>query len=262
MKYISLLFQSLLSIALIEQAGAAIYENDFSTTGFTTETAGADWTVSSGAYQNVFTGNNATSSASVVVEGINGTSFTMSSRFTVNSFNPGTTTAASTLGFGLMGSDATFSGPYYLADFGYGYDSGATTKGGLRILALGDSTGFTTSSTANNFDGNTTNLAIQEDVTYTLMLTGTYNGSGHLDLSLGLFDSTGTTQFGTSATATDLTPLLGTNFGYRNRNGSNSSTASNLNASFDNFAVIPEPSSLALLFIALTPLIWLRRGKV
>jgi MYXO-CTERM domain-containing protein len=177
----------------------------------------------------------------------------MSSQFVVNSFNPGTSPAASTLGFGLLGLDSGFTGTlvsnaYYLADFGYGYSSSGSPKGGLRILALGDTSGFTSSSTSNNFNGNTTNLAIVVGTTYTLKLTGTYGVGGELDLSFGLFDSTGTTQYGNSATGTDTSPLVGTNFGYRNRNGSNSGTAASLNASFDNFSVanVPEPSSALL----------------
>ncbi|WFB36177.1 PEP-CTERM sorting domain-containing protein [Kiritimatiellota bacterium B12222] len=253
MKILPLVFQSILSVALLGHARAAMYQNDFSTTGFTTENDSGDWTVSAGAYQDVYTGNNTVSSASVEIVGVNGTSFTMSSQFTINSYNPGTTSSASTLGFGLMGADSDFGGgssgtAYYLADFGYAYGTSASTKGGLRILALGDASGFTSTATSNNFDGNTANLAVTEDETYTLKLTGTYNGSGHLELSFGLFDSTGTTQFGSSATAIDTTPLLGTHFGYRNRTASNSSSATNLNASFDNFSVatIPEPSTVVL----------------
>ncbi len=210
--------------------------------------------MSGGGYQNAFTGDDTASSASVSVAGVAGTSFTMSTQFTVNTVNP-PTGSVSTIGFGALGGDAVFSASslanaYYLADFGYAYAMNAAggDKGRLRILALGDTQiGYSATNTGGNFNGNTTNLAIQTGVTYTLRLTGTYSG-GSLSMSLGLFDAAGTTQIGTSATATDATPLTGSNFGIRNRNSSNSSGTSSLNATFDNFSVtnIPEPSTALL----------------
>lgn len=236
--------------------GAAVfpYSNDFSGTGantaFTTETTDAEWSVTGGVYQYTYTNTTITPSrSSLQVTGMAGLDFTMETQFTVSSVGS-VNSNGETLGFGLFGSDATFAGTnsgtaYYLADFQY---ANSVTPGNLRIIALGDTTGATGTQVSVDANPSVSTLAVVLDTTYTLRLTGTYSGTT-LNMTLGLFDAAGTTQIGTSATATDTSVLTGTNFGYRNRAGIGGGTVS---VAFDNFSVttatIPEPSSSEMVF--------------
>jgi hypothetical protein len=178
-----------------------------------------------------------------------GNPFTLETQFTVQQTGNINTNGA-TLGFGLFASSSTFSSTgnsYYLADFVYGHSTG-TDVGRLRIVALGDTSGFTGNTVATNgaADANAAaNLSITTGTTYTLRLEGSYVGST-LTMTFGLFDAAGTTQIGTSATASDTSPLTGTNFGYRNRIGLGGGTSI---IDFDNYSItaIPEPSTYALL---------------
>jgi len=81
--------------------------------------------------------------------------------------------------------------------------------------------------------------------TYTLTLKGWYTGLGTLNMEFTLTDPNLATAV---ITATDPTPLIGTNFGFRTRTGS-SVTATNTVTQFDNFSisVVPEPSAIVLL---------------
>jgi hypothetical protein len=213
-------------------------------------------------YRSNYSTSETASSASIPVAGIAGTNFTITTQFTVASASTApVNTGVNTIGFGALGGNATFSGDtapnaYYLAD--YSYTGGPTATPGdigrLRILSLGDTSGFTATNSLNNLDGATTGFAIQKDVTYTLKLTGTYTGST-LNLALGLFDAAGTTQIGTSATAIDTSPLVGSNFGYRERTG----TTTTLDVSYDNFSVVPEPSAALLAGVTGLGLIGIRR---
>lgn len=241
------------SLALGAVSARADTFNDFSGTGantaFTTETTNAEWALNSGAYRNTFSNTAITpSSASVPTTGVAGNSFTLESQFTVQQTGTINNNGA-TLGFGFFASSSTFSttaNSYYLADLVYGHSSG-TDVGRLRIVALGDTSGFTGNTVATNgladADVSSTS-AITVGTTYTLRLQGTYAGNGTLSMTFGLFDAAGTTQIGTSASAIDLTPLAGTHFGYRNRIGLGGGTSI---IDFDNFAVstIPEPSAFA-----------------
>lgn len=265
----SLRFASLAFVVVAPLSAATFpYTNDFSGTGantaFTTETTDAEWTVSGGVYQYTYTNTTITPSrASLPVTGITGENFTMETQFTVSSIGS-VNSNGQTLGFGLFGSDATFAGSgastsYYLADFQY---ANSSTPGNLRIIALGDTTGTTGTNTSVDANGSDSTLAVVLGTTYTLRLTGTYSGST-LNMTLGLFDAAGTTQIGTSATATDTSVLAGTNFGYRNRAGIGGGTVS---VAFDNFslttAAIPEPASaLAFGCAALLTAAGLRRGS-
>lgn len=246
------------------------YSNDFSGTGantaFTTETTDAEWSVTGGVYQYTYTNTTITPSrASLQVTGVAGADFTMETQFTVSSVGS-VNSNGETLGFGLFGSDATFAGTnsgtaYYLADFQY---ANSATPGNLRIIALGDTAGATGTQVSVDANPSVSTLAVVLDTTYTLRLTGTYSGTT-LNMTLGLFDAAGTTQIGTSATATDTSVLTGTNFGYRNRAGIGGGTVS---VAFDNFSVttatIPEPSSSVMAFgcaalVAATALVKKRR---
>jgi hypothetical protein len=113
---------------------------------------------------------------------------------------------------------------------------------------------------ANTSSVDASKLAVVLGTTYTLRLSATYSGSA-LHMTLGLFDATGTTQIGSSATASDTSLLSGTNFGFRNRIGLSGGAAT---IDFDNFSVtstaIPEPSSaLPMGCLALFGAVGLRR---
>lgn len=242
-------------------SGAAVipYTNNFSGTGTNvalTESPDADWTVSGGSY--VFSSTStaiAPSVASISLINAAGVNFTMETQFTVSSIGS-VNSNGQTLGFGVLGATSGFGGAsgssYYLADWQV---ANTSSPGNLRILALGDTTGFTNTSVSVDANLGASNLAINLDTTYTLRLTGVYVG-GTLNLTLGVYDSTGTTQIGTSATASDTSPLTGTNFGYRNRIGIGGGT---FNASFDNLSVVPEPTAVGLLAVGGTLVMAFRR---
>jgi|GEM_PF-4352916 len=231
------------------------YTNDFSgagaNTAFTSETTDAEWARNGGAYRNTYSNSTITpSSASLSITGVAGSAFTMETQFTVQQTGSLNANGA-TIGMGLFSLSSTFAGTnssssYYLADLVYGHSSGFDV-GRLRIVALGSSTDYTSVNGLAD-DNASANLAITVGATYTLRLQGTYAENGSLSMTLGLFDVAGTSQVGTSATATDLTPLTGTNFGYRNRIGIGGGISL---IDFDNLNVapsaIPEPSAFALL---------------
>ena len=234
----------------------AIYSNDFSGTGSntdfpseTTTTSGSltqTWTVTGGVYRHTNTlTSNVPSSASLPITTAAARSFTVETQFLVSSTGTVNAGFADTLGFGLFGLDPAFTGTtasnaYYLADFNYAHGTTATLEGGLRILSLGDSAGFVAGPTGLGDDNAGSNiLAVALGTTYTLRLQVVYVGPS-VNMTLGLFDASGTTQIGTSATASDTSPLTGTNFGYRNRIPMAGGTAS---MDFDNYLITPEPST-------------------
>ncbi len=238
-------------------AATVLYMNDFSGTGgnlaFTTETTDAEWALNGGAYRNTYSKSNSTAStAALSVGGVVGNSFTMESQFTVTQAGNFNVNGA-TLGFGFFASSPTFSttsNSFYLADFQYGNSTSNTANVGLlRILSLGDDSDFSAVNASADGDIGTSNLAVSVGTTYTLRLIGTYEGET-LNMSFGLWDAAGTSQIGTSATATDLTPLTGTNFGYRNRIGQGGGTSI---IDYDNYSItasvsaVPEPSAFAFL---------------
>ncbi len=208
-----------------------------------------------GVYKNTYGQTNSTPTTnSISVTGVAGNSFTLETQFTVQQIGT-LNTNGTTLGFGLFASSAAFSttsgNSLYLADFSFANaTSSSTDVGRLRILAQGDTSGFTGNTLATNglADANSTfnYLAIEAGTTYTLRLQGSIIGST-LNMTLGLFDATGTTQIGTSATASDTSPLAGEFFGYRNRISQGGSSTI---IDFDNYSVtsaIPEPATYALL---------------
>jgi hypothetical protein len=171
------------------------------------------------------------STASEPITGIGASDFVVSTRFKLNSV-AGTGNNI-TVGFGVLATSSTYASTggdsLYLVDWGiFG-----GTPGTLRILAQGDTSGFTAvnSSIGGGTAGND----------YELRLTGTY-ASGTLNMSVAAFDGLGV-QIGAAATASDTSPLAGQFFGYRNRTAG---TNHMINASFDSFSVVPEPSSVAL----------------
>lgn len=264
MKRISLLTISIL--ASISQLGAATipYTNDFSGSGantaFPNEATNAEWALNAGVYQNTYSNSAITpTTASISIPDAEGEPFTLETQFTVQQTGTINSNGA-TLGFGLFASSSSFSGTnpnsYYLADFLYGHSAG-TDVGRLRILSLGDAAGFTSSTGFADANTGTSLLAIVTGVTYTLRLEGTYVGST-LNMTFGLFDATGTTQIGSSATAADTSPLTGDFFGYRNRIGLGGGTSI---IDFDNYSIVPEPSAVAMLLGGFGMLIGFQRSR-
>lgn len=242
------------------------YSNNFSGSGsntaFAVESLDNDWTVTGGAYQFNFTSTAiAPSTASLPLTNVAGQSFVMQTNFNVSSVGNVNSNGA-TLGLAAFGASATFSGTnaasaYYLADWQV---ANSTTPGNLRILALGDTSGFTNTAVSVDANLGTPTQAVTPGTTYTLKLVGTYSGST-LSMTLGVFDALGN-QIGSSATATDTSPLTGTNFGYRNRIGIGGGA---FTANFDNFSVaavaaVPEPTTLGLVAAGSLAMLARRRG--
>jgi hypothetical protein len=256
-----------LVLASLQPLGAAVipYTNDFSGTGantaFTSENTNAEWAVSGGSYVFNYTNTTITpSTASLSITNASATSFTMETQFTVTSNMLNVNSNGATIGFGLFGASTTFAGSgtatsYYLADFSVANSTG--TPGTLRILSLGDTAGFTAINGSADDNTGSAALAIVQNTTYTLRLEGTYSGTT-LNMTLGLYDAAGTAQIGSDATASDTSPLAGTNFGYRNRIGIGTGA---FTANFDNFSIVPEPGTLGLLALGGAAVLAVRRRR-
>lgn len=158
-------------------------------------------------------GGLAVDSATQAIDDIGTSSFTLSTRFVIDEV-AGTGNLL-TIGFGAFGSSSDFQSTngesFYVADWGVDTHG---SQGQLRILALGDSSGFV-SSTGDSDGSNPNGSSVETGKTYELRLVGEYFGD-NLGLTLSLYDAEGN-QIGTSATATDSSPLDGQYFGYRNR---------------------------------------------
>lgn len=239
------LFTALL-LAALQPLGAAVipYTNDFSGTGsntaFTVENTDAEWTVSGGSYAFNYSNTTITpSTSSLSFTNAAGVPFVIETQLTVSSVG-GVNGNGATLGLAAFGDSTTFAvgSSYYLADWQV---ANSGIPGNLRILAQGDTAGFTNTPVTVDANPGSPTLAVSLGTTYTLRLTGTYSGST-LNMTLGVFDSLGA-QIGGSAIASDTSPLAGTNFGYRNRIGIGGGT---FNATFDNYSVVPEPGTWAL----------------
>lgn len=167
-------------------------------------TAGADWTVTGGAFRNTITSTAANGIASFLTEQLGGpletaTGFLLSSRFTLVS-NAGT---GNTVGFGVMGSNASFTGgltlPYYLMEV-------RPSAGTVRCLRVGiNNTSFLPESALRTF---TLNAALP----FTFEVRGTYEfGALKMDLTVRQGASSETFY------VVDSVPLTVGYFGYRNR---------------------------------------------
>jgi len=270
---------ALLLAAAAAPLHAAIYTNDFNgtdaasrfTNEFNVSSAGvrssgdASWTVVDGVYRNTMSsatdGTNVSSTASFSTAGVAGNNFSISVQFKATQITNSTSTAQTTVGFGLFSDTPDFTSDTAAGRHAYFVDyvmvaGNTATEGNLRIVRDGTLIAGTTGLADPNTSSSS--LAVVINTTYTLRLVGEYNAQGHLTLTWGLFDAAGTNQIGTSSTYTDETPLTGEYFGLRNRlagvNGSPSYTVD-----FDNYALIPEPST-ALLAIP-GALVLLRRRR-
>jgi hypothetical protein len=133
-------------------------------------------------------------------------------------------TAGGDIGLALFGStDTVAAAPYYLFDF----NPIAET---FRI------SGADVTPTPGSFSYDATE-------TYTLTVKGWYTG-GTLNFEYKLSDPSQSTI---TITGSDTTPLTGTYFGVRFRNGA-SSTTTTATIDYDNFSisVVPEPSAISL----------------
>jgi hypothetical protein len=266
------LLPALFLAALPTVDAALIYSNDFSGTGsnvdFANETVpsvSASWSVGGGSYNFVpgTTIGPGTASQLISNSAVENTGFTIETKFTLTGDDTKFNNGPSTLGFGVFGNTSDFlaTGQYYLVDFNFVDSNAGSTEGLLRIFKSNGSGSFTTVGTTGSADVNagSNTLAIALDTAYTLRLTGSYNLSGHLTLTLSLMDAAGGTVLGTSATGTDTTPYKGDYFGYRNRIGTSGSGPV---VQFDNYSIatVPEPAAAFLVLGALAAGMLKRRG--
>ena len=252
MKWFSMIVCAAIAVgttAPVEFATAApVYVNDYSSAGLPNENPDAAWTHNAGNGTFDFlldpASGNVTSTSSAEVTGLGTSDFVVSTRFTLSVEAHTGAGVTSTVGFGAFGTSSGF-GTNYLADWFVNPE--ASNAGTLRILAQGDGSDFNgVQGDADGVNGD----SIVVGNTYELRLSGSYAG-GALNMTLALYDDAGN-QLGTAATATDLTPLTGTYFGYRNRVVSTHSVG----VDYDDFRVvaIPEPTSLALVALAVAGL--------
>lgn len=222
----------------------APYSNDFSSniSDFTTS---GDWTLNTTddvlEYNSSGTAN---SIAAVDTTNLGGDAnsaldFELTTVFSVNSLSGTVFT-----GVGLLGNDTGLSGggsnPYYLLDL--------KDDGGMRILEL--NTSNTTLATGTFAGG-----ALAASDTFTLTASGSYAG-GELTITFTIDDGTDSTTIA----GVDATPLTGTVFGLRNRATSGNSLS--LDYSSFNLAVIPEPSTYAVLMGGLFALLATLRSRL
>ena len=241
-------------------AATVPFSNDFSSTGFTNQ---SEFTVGSG------TLNWSTSSTSSPVAygteqfgNLADSTFSASYQFSLSSVGGASGDLA--LGFGVFASNGALSGgagnPYLLADYTFSSNVGAS-RGRLRLLEIASSnTGIGTNGNAQPAASGERTVAL--NTTYTLRLNVTNTAPNTYNLSLSLFNADGSTQFGSSATATAYSPSWsvpsgGFYLGVRSRVPQSSGTTT---MAFDNFAVVPEPST-GLLLIGGTVLLGLIRRK-
>ena len=110
----------------------------------------------------------------------------------------------------------------------------------------------TSSLTSGSFVGG----ALATGTTYDLTLDGSFDGSGDLTLTFTVDDGTDSTTITSSPISS---PFDGEHFGFRNRLGDPNGS---YDASFDDFSVIPEPSSYtALIGIAVLGMTAMGRSR-
>lgn len=232
----------------VSQVSAATipYSNDFSSSGLGTE---AGFTLGGGALSLSVSGSGTSvGTSSAQFSDAANASYTITSQFQITSL--GTSPSNSqTVGIALFGLNSTFSGTsaasrYVLATWTV---TGSLTPGAL-VLTEVDGSNVTYINGTADANGGAAGV-VTTNTTYTLRVDVTNTGANLYDLTLGLYDAAGTTQFGTSASsigyAATAEPGGGYFMGVRARlpfNGSGTTTVA-----FDNYTVtaIPEPSAYA-----------------
>ncbi len=166
--------------------------------------------------------NNASASVAGVVAG---TSFSISTTFTVATYtNSGTVAANMAIGFLGDGTNLSGGSRYYMAY--------SLTNGSVAFQKNGGNIGTNSGGT----------IAATPGTVITLSLNGTYQPNGTLSL-------TGTATSGSTVinlSASDATPLTGNNHGVRM--GTISGATMGLDYTY--FSVVPEPASAALASVA------------
>jgi hypothetical protein len=223
---------------------------DISSSGFTeaTATGTAEYSLTGSALNATVTSasggaNRAAGIAITDLGGVTNRNFVVTTDFILNS---STGSASSTLNFGLgiLGDTANFSTGNQYRILYTAYQNG-TANNTLSIIE-NTTTLATSSGTITEFNG----------MTGTMSITGTYNLSGHLQLDAVLTSGSSTI----TASFLDTTPKNGTFFGYRTAvNASGSSAA--LDVTYDNFSVIPEPTTYLGLALAIGAAGWYRKRK-
>ncbi len=150
--------------------------------------------------------------------------FTISSQFRLNTGTAG----SGTIGLGFLGTDNLFADGYFV-DINF-------SSGVIRFVEDGTPVGPTFDLTNSSLVG----------VVFALTITGTYTDPDNNSVNDTL-ELTATVSGGLSGSIdlTDSTPQIGTLFGYRHRN-----STSDVNVDMDDFSVVPEPASVALLALS------------
>jgi hypothetical protein len=254
------------------------YSVDFTTGGQTTDFVGATtgfagaqptWALTGTptVWQNVMPlpgdGQIGQTSQAVSAPAVAGTNFTESTDFSVPSFNAG----AGSMSFGLValsdgpGTPIFSSAHYYTASVGIstGFDGNpAGTGDNLTIAASDGGYGTAIGSTTNPFTFQTGKL-------YKMQLTGTYDISGALSLTVSVIDDSTLATLG-SVTSTPgaftATPYSGSYFGLADAINNEASATVN----FNNFnlgpeVAVPEPASISLLGLGAVALMARRRRR-
>jgi hypothetical protein len=238
-----------LAICAASVAGAATipFSNSFDSSGFTA-TAGLTLNTTAGTVTTTASGNviPVTYGSEQFTNAAN-TSYTVSTQFVATSL--GTNNGDQAVGVVLFGFDGTFTGTsdgtrYLLASWVFQ----GSTLGALRFTEI-DGSNLTLGTTQTVDTNGGTGGVYSANTTLTLKVTVTHTAANTYDLSLGLFDASGTSQFGSSNsfsyTAADA-PSGGYYMGVRNRVPNLSGTTTLVNNDFV-VSAIPEPSTYAAL---------------
>lgn len=193
----------------------------------------------------VFPGSSsAIASARVAFPSLAGNDFILSTNITLTALPlvplPGDGGA---VGFGLLGNPGFgFSGQYYAAEF----DVLGSDAGTLRILKVDNLFGGTVQSLAS---GQASGISLAAGASYTLTIAGTYAVPGDASSPLTLqfsIDNGAAVSF--SIAGTDSSGVFaGSSFGYRDRITAGTNSMVSIEVGYDDFAVVPEPTS-AILF--------------
>lgn len=277
----------LLVLAIVPslQAATLSYSNNFdsettgnaapsmpqSGTGTFAELVDSNWSAATGgltgagsATDKVYLANSSSTSSSTQISTLNfsppiaGNNFTQSVDFNLTTFTAGGTGSGNgnttRVGFGVLGASANFSTSYYLADFvvagNVSSPAAGSRVGDIRLLEISGDGQINSTSSAQS------NLAVNGTDNYRMTLVGIYSGGG---LTLNYSVTNLTTSASVSVNGIDSSPLTGANLGFRNSIGTIGGATGALDVNFDNFSIVPEPSSAVLLGLGGVLLIVRRR---